>query len=234
MLRLGKHPARAGAARPRRDKGPSAGDAWGCGQLPGNPLRQGSALRRGRRPLPPSPSPFQVPLPCTEKRCTCPCGCVTVVMVVSCRTAGLRRGQVAGEAVRPPGRAQRGQQLAAGAELLPQSPTRARPPQPPSGRRAGGRLGTARVPADAEGGPGRGESRGGSGPALQCGPSAAEVATRERSAGERRGAGPRPHGVGLPPLTRTSPRAAVVGFFCEWDSPGAGHDVSSEPGAGAQ
>lgn len=41
-----------------------------------------------------------------------------MVMVVSCRTAGLRRGQVPREAVRPPGRAQRGERLAAGAELL--------------------------------------------------------------------------------------------------------------------
>lgn len=57
----------AGAAPPRRDKGPSTGDAWGGGQLPGNPRRRGSALRRGEAtPLSP------VALPCTERRCTCP------------------------------------------------------------------------------------------------------------------------------------------------------------------
>lgn len=75
----------------------------------------------------------------------------------------------------------------------PRPPARAGPPPAQtqlSGRREGGWVqpGSRLKPRRLPGGPGEGgKPRGGSGPALQCGPSAAEVATRERSRG---GAGP--------------------------------------------
>lgn len=234
-------------------------------------------------------------------------------MMVSSRTAGSRRGPVAGEAVRAPGRAQRGERLAATAGLLagakgpslrggaagcrPQAPPSSaveargsggapfgqgsalpRPPRPQArrpGRRRpralpcvvplprctrrpppapagppqlmgcrGGRLATTGLPAEAAAAAGRAgraaPAWGGGNPGEGAAPLCNAVPLLQRSPRASDPAGKRGRPAAAPrewpPPSRSAPGGASppARFFCEWDAHGAGHDVTAEPGFGAQ